>query len=449
MSPSVTPSWPKIPAIRVSSPPGSNAPLATPKFQGYAAMPLDGLYLQPSCRIEERDVFQELKAIGDREGFKVYSQVEGKLYEKPSEIPVINTQDLERNPKMKAFLEEYTKYYPEVKNQTWIVAANFVRWGQDNKLFLRDDTGKMVLAEPSGFQQGVSDFAESLSKLVGLKFHWMQSRLQGGNVFLGFKKDRSPYVLVGSDVIEQGATLTLAASRNKLGEPQGPVKAVDVADSNNASLNHWNARKSAIRQLAADLFVNPSQIHVISQPEFHLDVMLRPLTYPKVLINDFDLGYELLEEAREQSKDPEERRLLERLLAKTRIYEIDLKARYQATADDLEEELDDAGFEAVRVPGVFAHPRWSEKRQHRTLNFINSVVHQRPDGNLVYITNDSGLPTLNRLFEQSLKERCPNIAKVDFVSGPKNGIGKNYLLECLEMAGGIHCMVAERPKLTR
>ena len=79
---------------------------------------------------------------------------------------------------------------------------------------------------------------------------------------------------------------------------------------------------------------------------------------------------------------------------------------------------------------------------------MNATVHERVDGNLVYITNDSGLPTLNQLFEAKLKELCPEIVAVDFIHGDQTGyqFGSNITERCdINQGGGIHCRTAERP----
>ena len=107
--------------------------------------------------------------------------------------------------------------------------------------------------------------------------------------------------------------------------------------------------------------------------------------------------------------------------------------------------MENKNFEVVRVPGRF-YETTSTKNNielYHNANYMNSIVQQREDGTLAYITNASnpfytGGIRLDNLFAKYLKKVCPEIKDVYFVSGD-NMISFDLKYK----RGGMHCRVME------
>ena len=258
------------------------------------------------------------------------------------------------------------------------------KWGQDNKIFL-NATKLGVLNHRS------ADLAKDFAKLSGLESKFISSLLDGGNCFLGKRQNGEPFAIVGKDALS------------------GSTKAT----------------------VAGHLEVKPENLHVISQPNFHLDMAIRPLNYPYVLVGDPELTFEL---AKGQNK-----------LNKGQVgyFEKSNEARAKnhiannyADVEETVKQLEKNGFKAIRVPGLLGEDY---------LNFMNAVVHQEDDGSLIYITNKMHLGKQNfinfeEMFANYIKSKSPSIKEVIFIDG--DGLVPNALAL---QNGGVHCMSKEEP----
>ncbi len=385
-----------------------------PRFSGYAACPLKNIYLQvdktdpffEDSTIEKLDLLAELQAIGQQEGFRVKAQIPNRLCSNPSDIP--NDGRL--------ILEGYS-----------------IDWGQDNKTFLMGKSGLEVGAFDENLRfrpkwrqaekDSQSQAASDLAKTLGLPLKKLRSVIEGGNLFLGRDNQGNPYALLGEDALHD----TEKVLRHE-GEPENGIQ------------------EKAFKMLAEDLNVAPSNLHIIPQPNFHLDVALRPLNYPVVLLHDPELSQSLLHEAMRQSSNPQEIRSLSRVQA---ILDEGFSKRKYATVDEVEKSLQDKGFQVIRVPGVLPG-EGARYGNPQPTNLLNAIVHQRPNGELAYLTNESQFPTLNRLFEAELKKKVPQVKTVYFVAGRRYGSdGSNYLGDTLQRGGGLHCLTTEEPDFDR
>jgi hypothetical protein len=138
-------------------------------------------------------------------------------------------------------------------------------------------------------------------------------------------------------------------------------------------------------------------------------------------------------------------------------------AGYQS-CDAVAETLQNAGYQVVRVPGVFPSSDWDRASSMDSyINFLNSFIHQRQPSNarapLVMIGNESNFPRLNEAFKQAmvtLKDANGNPLGVfrdpkkdiRLVGGDlyeRDYVPTNYISSTLTgMEGGIHCLGNER-----
>lgn len=254
------------------------------------------------------------------------------------------------------------------------------KWSQDNKLFLENDKLLTLNKHPH------SNIAEYLTTQLNLELKETRQYIIGGNCFLGKKSNGDNFALIGE-----------------------------------AALKH--SKYSDKDKIVQALNIKPENLHVIEQPDFHLDMAIRPLNYPYILVNDFGLTEELLKYKFQKSA-------LDKLIGeKSR----DNRSRGYASANETIQSLKEAGFVPIRVPGIFGKDR---------ANFMNAIVHQDTDGQLIYITNKSPFKKINfeLAFKNYIKRAAPQIKEVLFIDG--NGLVNESLSK---YSGGIHCMSSERP----
>ena len=249
-------------------------------------------------------------------------------------------------------------------------------WGQDNKLFM--DNGELLILSKSPN----NTYAKKLADLLGIKSRATKYKenlegIIGGNCFLGKKNDGQNFALVG----------------------------------------HHTLICSNPSEIAKNLNVTTENLHILPQPDYHIDMAIRPMVYPYVLVGDrkmtktFATGFSQEETTKEMNV---------------------LFANADMTAKRLEKE----GFKPIKVPGLFGEDR---------VNFMNAIVHQEPDGGLIYITNKSSAGEkigidFEGIFEKYLKSKMPSVKEVIFIDGD------NFVSKALsDGGGGVHCMTSERP----
>lgn len=258
------------------------------------------------------------------------------------------------------------------------------KWGQDNKIFL--ESGELGIFSHCRSTSYTADLAQEL----GLKIKPIDVPLEGGNCFFGKKPNGETFAIIGKKV-------TL------------------------------NTRR---RDIIENLGIENRNLHIISQPDFHIDLGIRPLNYPYVLVGDTKLTIDL---AKKEKLNKGQIEYLKERNGLRILY--DLGASF-ASPDKLVRELKDRGFKTIKVPGLIAD---------NNLNFMNAIVHQEPNGDMVYITNKTHLKEqtgidFEEIFEKYLKAKVPAIKDVLFIDGNRH-IQRNLRVD----GGGIHCMAAERP----
>ncbi|MBR3605424.1 MAG: hypothetical protein IKL52_05305 [Candidatus Gastranaerophilales bacterium] len=186
------------------------------------------------------------------------------------------------------------------------------------------------------------------------------------------------------------------------------------------------------KPIAKDYDIKTKNIIPIPQQDFHLDMFIRPIGYPYVLVNNPEL---VREKIKELNKDGKYDELEQAFLKKEQERQMEYSS-YKKTIKALKK----AGFEPIEVAGVFGSG----------INFMNAIVNQHSNGKMTYITN--GTMSLNgkknifqEIFEQELRQKAPDIEKVYFINGALDS-DSNFLMNELErFDGGLHCMTTEEP----
>ena len=333
-------------------------PIQSQSFKGYDACPIKRLYMQGIEYENQKDIFDEVREIGEIEGIDVL---------------VFNNPGFTREVK-----EFCPTYHP---------------WTQDDKSFVQDKgRTKMVIVETLDALESMAlgNFLDDL----GYKNEHNKTFLVGGNSFIGKKKDGEKYILIGK--------------------------------------NEFDA--NVLREVSKDYDVKFNNIYTISQPNFHIDMALRPIGHPYILVNDEDIV---------KQKTKKYGRKLYHLTKKfyKEHYKPEGNEEKYATPDQTVKELKRRGFIPIRIGGVYTSG----------INYMNAIVNKHPDGTITYITNsarNSEFPELDYIFERELRQKVPNIKDVYFVSGKRsiNNPKMNTMMSYLaNKNGGIHCMTLEEP----
>ncbi|MCX4275344.1 MAG: hypothetical protein OSJ27_06140 [Candidatus Gastranaerophilales bacterium] len=222
--------------------------------------------------------------------------------------------------------------------------------------------------------------------------------ISGGNFFLGKKPDGTKWLLIG------------ASEQSLHRDPFAISKLYDVPLRN---------------------------IHFLPQEDYHLDLSLRPIGYPYVLVNNPRMASKNESKIRNQKQKT------------TQKTDTLSDLQYNSHKKSIE-ILENAGFIPIPIGGVY----------NNGINFMNAVVNRHPDGTISYITNSSKSTDprdtkYQRMFEKDLRNKLKELSKEDknaprlrdiyFIEGELYDYGNEMTDNILEGAGGIHCMTLEEP----
>ena len=209
------------------------------------------------------------------------------------------------------------------------------------------------------------------------------------------------------------------------------------------------------------------RIYPVSQPDFHIDLGIRPLNNRTVLVNDpnitlkgIDKGIRNADNILEQEFDAELLQVRKKLNAIKKCF---IKAmsdsKEYGNFNNIQRELKLYGFKPVMVPGSIIRTTGANdinNESHYIMNFLNAIVHERADDHsLIYITNDSLIdefvgitPEIEQRINFSFKKEFTE--KVGRYIEPENihFIQADFTAPLLEYAqGGIHCVFAEQANI--
>lgn len=186
------------------------------------------------------------------------------------------------------------------------------------------------------------------------------------------------------------------------------------------------------KPIAKDYDIKARNVIPVPQQDFHLDMFMRPIGYPYVLVNNPKLVEEKIKELNKDGKFDE---LEQNFLKKEQERQLQY-SNFKKTIKALKK----AGFEPIEVAGVFGSG----------INFMNAIVNQHSNGKISYITN--GTMSLNgkknvfqEIFEEELKQKAPDVDKIYFINGVLDPEDNFLMRELDRFDGGLHCMTTEEP----
>jgi len=294
-------------------------------------------------------------------------------------------------------------------------------WGQDRKAFVKNKNGETILWNRS---ENVLD----KNNLGGLKDFNIFSELflpRGGNYYLGYKPNGEKWLLInGMSIYEDGLESSDLPKETQLTELFG---------------------------------VNKNNIYKINEFSDDLDEKIRPIGYPYILVNDFEISLQNLKKMKEKFPQSSEVYTTLKDYINNALH-IQRKNSPEVSADETCDLLKSYGFKPIKIGG----------RYSKDINYMNAIAFENNQGKISYITNSTKksypeLQYLEQLFEEELREKVPNISNTYFVSGGKRppeeknsdslyelystGLkDRNVIMDILaNRGGGIHCMTTEIP----
>ncbi len=362
-------------------------------------------------------------------------------------------------------------------------------WGEDNKILSNgDDRARpvKVLVPPDisdaslnkaeaftktegyhryhqGFQGAVDqrqepDAAVDVARGLDRDVQTTKTYIEGGNLLPGITPDGKAYAMVGRDSViisafhldERGAFSGRQVAQKRVQmQRDGTLSHALVQDTANklaeaeqAVAGWWAAPRIdydqaadfaakielAAEQLAADVDLPAERLVVVTQPEFHIDMHMRPLAPGEVMVQHPQAAIDLIDTALE---DPRiERWQSNELMDMRRRAQSDLRTM-GPVYDKIMAELQDAGLIAIRAPGVF-------QSYNRQANFLNAVPGTTEGGANYFLTNASSIKPLERAFEGFVKNL--GVDEVRFVGSYGGGARSLAASETsLELSGGLDC----------
>lgn len=206
-----------------------------------------------------------------------------------------------------------------------------------------------------------------------------------------------------------------------------------------------------------------TSIKILSQADFHIDLFIRPLKDKVVLLANDKMWLDRLnsvikkiETDKNLNTDPKICKVynkLKEIRTFVNIMNMDISCSPYAQLVNVEKDLLDAGYKVVKVPGrIFDYITADDGvLPSHFLNYMNAIVHENSQGELVYITNKSNLNKYCGITE-SIAKKIDFDFDSEFINSvkdyikPENIYFVNSKFFLKEYQGGIHCLGTEIPK---
>ncbi len=218
-------------------------------------------------------------------------------------------------------------------------------------------------------------------------------------------------------------------------------------------------KKRRTSKFFEDMF-NTKNIFCIYQPDYHIDLGIRPLNNKNIIVGDDDLMIEKIQQVLKNIKTEKQfRNLYKNLKLVLDDFIISKKLNPYTPTEFVIKQIKEMGFNPIRVPGrLYSVERKYENKigLRYDLNFVNAVAFETQNKDIVYITNKSVADDIlditpevekqiNFSFKKIFKDSIKPYVKEEnlyFVS-EKTDVMDDYLSN---KDAGIHCLCAEVPE---
>ncbi|MBQ8887747.1 MAG: hypothetical protein IJY61_08615 [Candidatus Gastranaerophilales bacterium] len=293
-------------------------------------------------------------------------------------------------------IREEMKKISKSENFDLKLATDYLKWAQDDKTIIeRNDRPHLI-----GNLRLDEGFMHDIEKMHGIPSSYAKTFVTGGNSFIGKYPSGRKWLLIGEDEVRP---------------------------------------KKTKADISKEYGIDEKNIFTIPQQYYHLDMFIRPIGYPYVLVDSPTLVKKKLDRM-SFSKSPYE---AIQLRSSFNQFERQRKDSGYSSCEDTVKALKKAGFKPIEIAGVFGSG----------INFLNAIINKHQDGTISYITNSTTCdsPFISQIqddFEKELRQKVPNVRDIYFISGEDevDSYNKNYMMNNLQSrGGGIHCMSLEEP----
>lgn len=271
---------------------------------------------------------------------------------------------------------------------------DYDKWTQDFKMII-EKQGKPHVVANNRVDLGS---LENIQKTYGITSESLDFIATGGNTFIGKYPNGKKWMLIG----------------------ESELKTKDL------------------QYLSEKYGIDIENIFAIPQQNYHLDMFMRPIGYPYVLVDSPKLSAKMLSNSNIKLSPMDYVNINKNF----KYFEQERASHYSSYKDTIK-ALEKAGFVPIETGGVFG----------LGINFMNAIVNQHKNGSISYITNSTDcdspyVSSLEKQFEEQLRKKIPNLENIYFVHGKKEYYteASNYMMDELNYrGGGIHCMTMEEP----
>ena len=410
-------------------------------FKGYDARPLKGFFMSSNCR----GVAEEMRAIGRKEGFKIFSTMGDSF----SQICVDNIPKYELSVSG-LWAQDYWTF---VKDKLFSFENNKMTQAILDYFNLKPDFTQQIDRKSSSTQQLQQELANAQKELKE------SQSLYKENKTLIFEKMRK-IDEINNQILEKHRECHIAGGNLFIAKNKKGKEFIIVGEN--------DTRKYLPEEIR--LMYGIDNVIVLPQMDYHLDLFIRPLNNGKVLVADDKMSMKVLTEGLGKFKSyilslpVSERKTYSKLFVK---YYKELEKFYNnirdntfVQANSVAKILEEKNFEVVRVPAriyEFCEVVNDEDFLRHKCNYLNANVLINDEGKLVYITNKSNVDNdfgispevaqkIGFSFEKSFIDSIsPYVEKEHFyfIKGEDDFVANEMLKE---FQGGIHCACAEIPK---
>jgi hypothetical protein len=271
-------------------------------------------------------------------------------------------------------------------------------YGEEDKPSIHSD----YLGRP--FRYGYSAKAVALASAMHVPVSMNLTYNEGGNSLIG-EKNSKPYVIIGKDSYAVSKFLMEQDLQREMTDDE-----IQMA-------------------FAIDYGVAKEDVYFVEQPgDFHLDMSMAIVGEKTVLLNDSAKAQEKFEEAQDAWLDGwKNESSYDAFVKDVEAERADAQVR-KKLEDIAEKDLNEAGFNVVRVAGKFNY----SSRSH-AMNLFNMVTAQTPDKQNIAIMMGCINQDYQRQFQKIIESNCDK-KPIKFYFLP---IGES--LNSLYMRGGISC----------
>lgn len=401
-----------------------------PTFKGYDARPLKGFLMSSNCY----GIADEMYKIGQKEGFRIYSPFGGLLENKCDEI-----------------VPPYT--------------TNGSLWAQDYWTIVKNKLLTLKTTDPTG----------SILKFFGLKYDITEKCTRETPQFMKLNQDIFGLFADTARENPEDVKAAFIAKKDELNSlyqkahiPGGNLFIVKDGKEDVIIVGKNELAKYDTEDIQE--MYDVKNVIILPQMDYHLDLFIRPLDDKRVLVADDKITLDILHKGLQKFKNylntlPQDEADIyqeeyEKMYLAIRNFESEIQLNNRAQTDEIEQILENNGFNILRVPARIYETEYNSEEDSFLIqycNFINANAFHNRFGELVYITNKSNIderlgltPDLSDRIGFSFEKEFVNSISdyinpehIYFIDGEKNFISKTMLTG---YQGGIHCACSEIPE---